>query len=454
MQCSFCGSPLKEDARYCNQCGTLVASHPFSPKSSSAVRTSDTTDRTSREQIAQQPNRTSRRLQDEPPSWLSFLESGLRGKVPSGGLASERQERPSTANAKNESSPMEIHEFVDDVPQPENPAPEPVQRANTQVRELRVKVWDQKEPAIPTANGLRNEDEFEDLPTGPLVAVSSNGLNQHHTSPPTPGKVAPTRSDEVEFVDTMPLAIPMGEKPMVTPGPVDEPMRQQEEFSGQQLGTSDHSSYQNFSTASPRASEVRQAPPSQSDVPPVQRTRRRENRKPLVIMLVVLLCLVVFGGLGIWIILVQPFSVPGITQPQQSFSNNQLGFSLLYPSGWQSQIDKGKATVHFYDSSHTAQVDIVVGAAPGGDTGTYLQQKANQLGLTGTKNSSTSFGGTSWQQIQGNVLLKGASYTETLVTTTHKNSMYTIMLLAPQTTYEQEDQIVFSKMFASFQFLA
>ena len=72
MQCSFCGSPLKEDARYCNQCGTLVASHPFSPKSSSAVRTSDTTDRTSREQIAQQPNRTSRRLQDEPPSWLSY----------------------------------------------------------------------------------------------------------------------------------------------------------------------------------------------------------------------------------------------------------------------------------------------------------------------------------------------------------------------------------------------
>ena len=109
------------------------------------------------------------------------------------------------------------------------------------------------------------------------------------------------------------------------------------------------------------------------------------------------------------------------------------------------------------DVAHLLAVDGDGGglhAAPGGDTGTYLQQKANQLGLTGTKNSSTSFGGTSWQQIQGNVLLKGASYTETLVTTTHKNSMYTIMLLAPQTTYEQEDQIVFSKMFASFQFLA
>ena len=454
MQCSFCGSPLKEDARYCNQCGTLVASHPFSPKSSSAVGTSDKTDRTGREQIAQQPNRAARRLQDEPPSWLSFLENGLRSKVPSGELESERQERPTTANAKNESLPMEIHEFVDDVPRPENPAPEQVQRAITQVRELRVKVWDKNEPAITAANGLKNEDEFEDLPTGPLVAGSSNGLNQHHTSPPTPGKVAPTRFDEVEFVDTMPLPTQMGKKPMVTPRPVDEPMRQQEEFSGQQFGPSDHSSYQRFSTASPLASEVRQTPPSQSVVPPVQRTRRRENRKPLVIMLVVLLCLVVFGGLGIWIILVQPFSVPGITQPQQSFSNNQLGFSLLYPSGWQSQIDKGKATVHFYDSSHTAQVNIVVEAASGGDTGTYLQQKANQLGLTGTKNSSTSFGGTSWQRIQGNVLLKGASYTETLLTTTHKNSIYTIMLLAPQTTYEQEDQIVFSKMYASFQFLA
>lgn len=433
MQCSFCDSPLKDDARYCNQCGTLVASHPFSPKSSFAVGASDKAGRAGCEQIAAQHDRAARRLQDEPPSWLSHLENGLRSKVPSGGLESERQERPPTANARNESSPRGLQDFVDDVPQPENPAPE---------------------PAMPAANEFKNEDEFEDLPTRPLEAGSPNGRNQHHATPSTPGKVASTCFDEVEYVDTMPLATQMGKKPMVTPRPVDEPMRQQEQFSQQQFGPLDRSSYQSLSTASPPAGEGRQTPPSQSVVPPVQRTKRRENRKPLVIMPVVLLCLVVFGGLGVWIILFKPFSVPGITQPQQSFSNSQLGFSLLYPSGWQSQVDKGKATVHFYDSSRTAQVNIVEGAAPGGDTGAYLQQKANQLGLTGIKNSSTSFGGTSWQRIEGNVLLKGASYTETLLATIHKNGIYTIMSLAPQTTYEQEDQIVFSKMYVSFQFLA
>ena len=111
-------------------------------------------------------------------------------------------------------------------------------------------------------------------------------------------------------------------------------------------------------------------------------------------------------------------------------------------------------TIHLFDSSHTAQVDIVVGTPPGGDLGQYLQQKANQLGLTGIKSGTTrSFAGAAWQQIQGNVQQSGASYTETLLATTHKNSIFTIMLLAPQATYAQEQQIAFSGIYASFQFI-
>ena len=452
MQCSFCGSTLKDDARYCNQCGTLIASHPFSPKSSSAFSAPNKAGGVGSEQNPQKPDRVARRLQDEPPSWMNFLENELRSKVPSGELEPERQERPTTASATDESLPGGMKDFVDDVPQPDHLAPEPARRTNTQVRELRVKVWDQKEPATLAANGLRSEDEIEDLPTKPLVAGLPNGHNQHQAAPSMPGKVAHNRIDEVESVDTMPLAMQMGKKPIVTPRPVDEPMQSQEQLSRQQFAPSYRSSYPGISTAS----SLVQTSPSQTVVPPVpvQSARRRKNRKPLAIMLVALLLLVISGGLGAWIILYQPFSVPGITQPQKSFSNSQLGFSLLYPSGWQSQVDVGKETVHFYDSSQTAQVDIVVGAAPTGDTGAYLQQKANQPGLTGTKNSSTSFGGTTWQRIQGNILLKGASYSETLLATMHKNSVYTIMLMAPQTTYEQEDQIVFSKIYASFQFLA
>jgi len=100
-----------------------------------------------------------------------------------------------------------------------------------------------------------------------------------------------------------------------------------------------------------------------------------------------------------------------------------------------------------------AQVDVVVGRAAGGDPGAYLQQKAKQLGLTGLKNSSTSIGGAHWQRIQGNVLIRGASYTETLLATVHKNSIYTIILLAPQSIFEQEEQLVFAKMYSSFQFV-
>jgi hypothetical protein len=101
MQCSFCGSTLKDDARYCNQCGTLVASHPFSPKSS-AFGAFNKAGGAIPEQISEKPNRVARRLQDEPPSWMSFLENELRSKVPSGELESERRERPTTADAKNE----------------------------------------------------------------------------------------------------------------------------------------------------------------------------------------------------------------------------------------------------------------------------------------------------------------------------------------------------------------
>jgi hypothetical protein len=447
IECTFCGSPLKDDARYCNRCGTLIASHPFSPKSSSNVGASDKAVRTKPEQIAEQPPRsaTQRVTQDEPPLWMSQLENGLRSKVPSGGLASERQEK----------APEIAETFM----------PEPVKRGDAQVRELHVKVWDQKEPISQIANGQSAEDDLEDLPTSPLVVCAPEGPNQRNASASTPGNVEHNHFDEVEYLDTVPLATQLGKKPMGTPVPVDQTMQQQEQFSQQHFKPSERSSNQSYAPPSvmyprqesqPVASPVqewRQTPPPQAVVAPVKRARRRKSSKSLVMILAVILLLVVLGGLGAWVIPYHPFSVPGITQPQQNFTDSQLGFSLSYPNGWQAQVDNGKATVHFYDSSHTAQVDIVVASAAGGDPGAYLQQKANQLGLTGLKNSSTSIGGASWQRIQGNVLLRGASYTETLLATARKNSIYTMILLAPQSTFEQEEQLVFAKMYASFQFL-
>src|SRR5207248_10548847 len=69
----------------------------------------------------------------------------------------------------------------------------------------------------------------------------------------------------------------------------------------------------------------------------------------------------------------------------------------------------------FYDSSYTDQVNIVVGTSSG-DLKQALQQQASQLGMTGQKpGTPLSFAGTTWQQLQGNVQQKGASYTETLL---------------------------------------
>ena len=96
LQCTFCGTALKDDARYCNHCGTLVASHPFSPKSTSSstspVEQANTAKEPLREQIVQQPPYRSHRRskQEEPPSWLSQLEDGLNSKAPSGALGPEK----------------------------------------------------------------------------------------------------------------------------------------------------------------------------------------------------------------------------------------------------------------------------------------------------------------------------------------------------------------------------
>lgn len=452
VQCSFCGSPLKDDARYCNRCGTLIASHPFSPRSSSnAGAESDKAGRTKFEQNAGQPpnNSAARRVtQDEPPLWMSQLENGLRSKVPSGGLESEPQKK----------APEFTKAFI----------PEPDQHTDAQVRNLRVQVWEQNEAVTQVANGQSAEDELEELPTSPLVASVPEGHNQRNAPVSVPGEVEHERFDGVEYVDTVQLATQFGKNSMATPMSVDQTMQQQEQFSQQHFETYGRSNNQSIAPISamyarqesqpvppvaPPEREWRQTPPPQVVVAPIKGARRRKKGNSLVTILAVCLLLVVLGGLGAWMIIYHPFSVPGITQPQQSFTDSQLGFSLSYPNGWLTQVDKGKATVHFYDSSHTAQVDVVVGSAAAGNPGAYLQQKANQLGLTGLKNSLTSIGGASWQRIQGNVLIRGASYTETLLATLHKNSIYTIILLAPQSIFEQEEQLVFAKMYSSFQFV-
>jgi hypothetical protein len=57
-----------------------------------------------------------------------------------------------------------------------------------------------------------------------------------------------------------------------------------------------------------------------------------------------------------------------------------------------------------------------------------------------------------WQQIQGSVQQSGANYTAVLLITMHSQHYYTILQLAPSSTYPLEEQLVFSHMRSSFQF--
>ena len=108
--------------------------------------------------------------------------------------------------------------------------------------------------------------------------------------------------------------------------------------------------------------------------------------------------------------------------------------------------------MHFYDSSHTGQVNIVVGTGSSG-TEQSLQQQSGQLGMTAQKpEPAITFAGTRWQRLQGYDQQHGASYTATLLVSVHNQRLYTLVFLAPQTIYAQEEQYVFAGMRSSFQF--
>ncbi len=97
IQCQYCGTDLpRDDARFCNNCGMLVPSHPFSPQSISAAKVDAAQSSTPshtweehkpvvREQIAQLPPVRPPRLltRNAPSSWhgqYNLLEQGEQEK--------------------------------------------------------------------------------------------------------------------------------------------------------------------------------------------------------------------------------------------------------------------------------------------------------------------------------------------------------------------------------------
>jgi predicted nucleic acid-binding Zn-ribbon protein len=277
------------------------------------------------------------------------------------------------------------------------------------------------------------EQKAEDLPTRPLDAPQQG---EDQAGPPLAGEHAAeyTYQDEVALLDTVHLTTSAQWNSMVPSTPA-SPLRQQTSIGG---------------VSSHRRQETAADLPASPFLP----LKQRKHRIPLLVI-VALLCLLVVGGLGTWIAVSQPFSVPVVTQPQQNFKESSLGLSLLYPSGWMTQIDHAKATVHFYDSSHTSEVIIIVkDAAAAGNVAQYLQQQATQLGMTGAKvGTPLSFAGATWPLVQGSVQRSGANYTASVLATIHDNHLFTFIQLAPQSIYADEEKLIFSAMRSSLQFM-
>jgi zinc-ribbon domain len=424
--CVHCGTTLKEHARFCDNCGTLVPSLPFSlqsskfPQSPHVTSVSGQNDITSvikREEVVQSipPRPTRSFTHEEPSSWVSQLDHTprQRSKVPSKSLVV-------AAKPPDEEKQPQITELPTEALPVASP-PQPEKRSDAPIRELRVNVWEPEETMISSASTTSSqsveEESLDDLPTRPLIVSSPDKLSSGDSPSPS-HKARQGHTDDVEQLDSVP---PLGR---IEVSSAAQPVKQ--------------------------ASSLPHSLPSQLSA---SSSRLRRNRKLLVLTLLSAVVVVLVGSLGAWIILLQPFSVPNITQPQQSFKDSKLGISLLYPRSWTSQVDHSKATVYFYDSSHTGQTNIVVGGGSSTPTRS-IQQQAGQLGMTAQKSEpSLTFAGTTWQRLQGNVQQEGASYTASLLVAVHNQDLYSIIFLAPQAIYTQEEQYVFASMRSSFQFL-
>ena len=109
--------------------------------------------------------------------------------------------------------------------------------------------------------------------------------------------------------------------------------------------------------------------------------------------------------------------------------------------------------VTFSDSNQGEQFGVVLQPATGGDVRQYLQETVTQQGLTSIQDGAPlAFAGASWQQVQGVLSVKGASFTEVLLAAVQGGQLVTVTQLAHQSIYSTDEPTVFSYMRSTFKF--
>jgi hypothetical protein len=456
-----------------------------------------------REQIAQQPYSRSAKysLPRRPPPWINQLEKKVYhaqsldkhddhiADVPTISQDHRQDANKTPGDLEHEQPEIEAppgDEIPPDHAQAGGTSPEevhpPVSLTGSAPRELRVRVWEQQEGVDSAMQEQEHRDD--DLPTMPL-AVADTPLPDQSSSISAKERVAgeeeivddlPTRPllvtppqastpdeissdlfpgfDEVEALDTRPLLTQLqGRVLSPATGVPAEPHKQ---AFRDQPGPAQ---VQKPITPAPfpqlgMEPAQRHTPPVSSAAPPLARPEHRKKNRRRLALVFGLLVILLAGAVVAWIMLFQPFTVPPITQTTRPFQNTDLGVSLHYPEGWTARVDKQNGAVYIYDDNQTDQVDIRAAGTNGQSIDQYISKQVALLGMTGQKTgTSLSFAGVSWQQVQGSVLQSGASYTAALLVTTRGDRYYSIIQLAPSTTFAQEDQLVFSGIRSSFQFI-
>ena len=497
--CTNCGKVLpREDARFCNNCGQII---PYS--------------RPIKYSLPDEPPAWMKQLEDSiihtSPSGkfkihVSDTSTGSSMNQTQSSTPSEAVEIKPAPESLKSSHPQEISPPDDinmgkteaDVSPPE--MMQPVKPTKIHLRELRVKVWDREETSdlsmpeegiglveddqnvvedLPTrrlyvpgspentkqpfsipdyaVESVKKEEIVEDLPTKPLIAsLPKTPAIRDSSTPPETNNVHVSHLNKVEEFDTQPLMVQRQQQSKSQA--VENLVEQHRQASRAPIEPTHSPVVQNPVTSvlfpQPQKAPAQawgQTPPVSVAVPPVARPKRK-SRKRLLFMLILLIILV--GGVSIWLIVFQPFAVPEVTNTTQTFQNTDLDVSLDYPQNWKAGVDKKNRIIYFYDDNHTDQVNISAIAASGQTIDQYISKQVISVGMTGQKvEASLSFAGTSWQQVRGNLLQSGASYTAVLLVTMHSGRYFSILQLAPLATYTQEDQLVFSNMRASFQFI-
>ena len=392
-QCDRCGKVLPNDGiRYCPGCGKSVTSSRPAKKS----------------------------ISQNPPAWMKQLETSLtsnRSNLPLRELnvtVWEEEETRTLASAQSRNDEAETDlQVVDSLPT------SPLLVASPH----KTDVPSQVQSSL-SGIDVGKEDVAEELPTNPYMAsVTQNAPISHATSSPGFDFANGAFSNEqIEEIATRPHVAQSRNISQEIEKPVQDQHRQ-----------------------------AMQTPPGSMPVPPLANAKKNSRERLAIVF--GLLLIMLLGGVIAWVVLAQPFSVPEITKTTQSFTDNALGISLQYPTNWAVAVHKQNGNVNFYDDNHTDQVNITVAVAGNQNMDQYVSKTVSSQGITGQKTlPGTSFAGASWRQVQGNVQESGASYTATVLVTMHGQYYYSIVQLAPSTTYLLEEQLVFSKIRSSFQF--